>query len=169
MRFVAEDVQPSGTTFLPGSLRIPGAPASAANPSDVQGDDLGEYEAARGAVRFFLGSGATAGRGGELAVGGQPGDRAQISLEVRVDENGTAKQEITNVAQATFLASRLGKELSAPSSPATIAGAPGPPGPTPADPAVIESAPAGVGGVATSAEPERSRDAPHPVCRSSFL
>ena len=85
--FVAEDVLPSGTTFLPGSLRIPGAPASVANPSDVQGDDLGEYEPARGAVRFFLGSGAAAGRGGELAVGGQPGDRAQISLEVRVDRD----------------------------------------------------------------------------------
>ena len=137
--FVAEDVLPSGTTFLPGSLRIPGAPASIANPSDVQGDDLGEYEPARGAVRFFLGSGAAAGRGGELAVGGQPGDRAQISLEVRVDENGTAKQEITNVAQATFLASTLGKELSALSSPATIAGAPGPPGPAPADLALAQS------------------------------
>ena len=79
---MAEDALLAGTTYLPGSLRIAGGPI----PTDVQGDDLGEYDAAARAVRFFLGADAAPGAGGTLAAVGQPAGR--VSFEVRVDENG---------------------------------------------------------------------------------
>ena len=137
--FVAVDHLPSETTYLPGSLRIGGPPASAGTASDLRGDDLGEYEPAQHAVRFFLGSGAAAGRGGELAVAGAPGDRARISFEVRVDENVTNEREIRNFALATFIAPTLGKELTALSSEANVRVTPGPMGSEPADLAVSQS------------------------------
>jgi uncharacterized repeat protein (TIGR01451 family) len=146
--FVARDLLPSDTTYVAGSLRISGAPAAVATPSDLPGDDLGEYEPAAHAVRFFLGSGAAAGSGGELAVAGAPGDRAQISFEARVDDNVTAEREIRNVALATFVAPTLGKELTALSSEANIRATPAPMGSEPADLAVAQSetvAPAALG------------------------
>ena len=78
--FVATDTIPADTTYVAGSLRIPTAPASAATPTDLVGDDQGEYDAAQNTVRFFLGSGAAAGKGGTVAVAGAPRDTAQISL-----------------------------------------------------------------------------------------
>jgi uncharacterized repeat protein (TIGR01451 family) len=81
--FVATDKIPPDTTYVAGTLRIPTAPASAANPTDLVGDDQGEYDTAQQTVRFFLGSGAAAGRGGTLAPSGAPGSTAQISFDVR--------------------------------------------------------------------------------------
>ncbi len=131
--FVAEDPLPAGTTYLADSLRIPGAAADTAHPSDIHGDDLGEYDAVARTVRFFLGAGAGPGRGGELAAAGGAGDQAEFSFEARVDEGVTAEHELTNVAQAAFLAPSLNKALSALSPPATIKVIPGPPAPAPAD------------------------------------
>jgi uncharacterized repeat protein (TIGR01451 family) len=130
--FVATDKIPPSTTFVAGSLRIPTAPAAGATPTDLVGDDPGEYDAAQNMVRFFLGSGAAAGRGGTLAVGGTPGDTAQISFEVRVDDSLTADQEIRNTAQAIFIAPTLGKQLTALSSETIVTATPSP---TPAEPA----------------------------------
>ena len=127
--FVAEDPLPAGITYQPGSLQIPGASVNLASPSDITGDDLGEYDAATRAVRFFLGSGAAPGAGGTVAAAGQPGNQVQITFEARVDEKVTAEHDITDVAQATFLAPSLNKELSALSSPATITVVPAPPPP----------------------------------------
>jgi len=136
--FVAEDVLPSETTYLAGSLRIPGAPAAVATPSDLPGDDLGEYDGAARRVRFFLGAGPA------------PGATVQVSFDARVDENVTEEREITDVAGATFIAPSLGKELSALSSPATIKVVPTPlPPPPEADLATAETetvAPAPAGG-----------------------
>ncbi len=137
--FVASDKIPPGTTYVAGSLRIPTAPASAATPSDLVGDDQGEFDAARNSVRFFLGSGAAAGVGGALAVAGAPGDTAQVSFEVRVDDNLTAEQEIRNVAQATFIAPTLGKELTALSSETLVTATPSPTQSEPADLALAQS------------------------------
>jgi uncharacterized repeat protein (TIGR01451 family) len=137
--FVASDKLPPDTTYLAGSLRIPGAPTSAAAPSDLAGDDLGEYDAAQHAVRFFLGSGAAAGHGGMLSVAGTPGDTAQISFDVRVDDNLTAEREIKNVAQATFIAPTLGKELTALSSETLVTATPSPTMSEPADLALAQS------------------------------
>ena len=129
--FVAEDALPAGTTYLAGSLRIPGAPAAAASPSDLPGDDLGEYDGAARTVRFFLGAGAAPGAGGSLALAGQPGSTAQVSFDARVDENITEAREITDVASASFVAPSLGKQLSALSSPATVTVVPTPLPPPP--------------------------------------
>ena len=131
--FVATDTIPADTTYVAGSLRIPTAPASAATPTDLVGDDQGEYDAAQNTVRFFLGSGAAAGGGGTVAVAGAPRDTAQISFEVRVDDNLTAEHEIRNTAQATFFAPTLGKELTALSSEATVSATPSPTASEPAD------------------------------------
>ena len=137
--FVASDHLPADTTYVPGSLRIVEPPANAGAATDLRGDDLGEYEPGQHAVRFFLGSGAGVGRGGELAVAGAPGDRAQISFEVRVDDKLTAEHEIKNVAVATFVAPTLGKELSALSSESTVSAAPSPTSSEPADLAIAQS------------------------------
>ncbi len=131
--FVATDKIPDDTTYVAGSLRIPSAPASAAAPTDLVGDDQGEYDAAQNTVRFFLGSGAAAGTGGTVAVAGAPGDTVQVSFEVRVDDNLTAEHEIRNTAQATFIAPTLGKELTALSSETIVSATPSPTAPEPAD------------------------------------
>jgi uncharacterized repeat protein (TIGR01451 family) len=148
--FVAEDALPAGTTYLAGSLRIPGAPAAIASPSDLPSDDLGEYDPAARTVRFFLGAGAAPGVGGSLAAAGQPGATAQITFDARVNENIAEEREITDVASATFIAPSLGKQLSALSSPATIKVVPTPlPPPPEADLATAQTetvAPAPAGG-----------------------
>ena len=125
--FVAADRLPANTTYVAGSLRIAGAPGPAGAPTDMAGDDQGEFDPTQNSVRFFLGSRAGAGRGGTLAVAGSPGDGAEISFDVRVDENLTAEQEIRNVAQATFIAPTLAKQLTALSSETLVSAMPGPP------------------------------------------
>jgi uncharacterized repeat protein (TIGR01451 family) len=62
----------------------------------------------------------------------RPRATAQISFEVRVDDNLTAEREIKNTAQATFVAPTLGKELTALSSETILSATPTP---TPAEPA----------------------------------
>jgi uncharacterized repeat protein (TIGR01451 family) len=137
--FVATDRIPPNTTYVAGSLRIPSATAGAGAPTDLAGDDQGEYDAAQRAVRFFLGSGAAPGQGGTVAVAGSPGDTAQISFEVRVDDNLTAEHEIRNTAQARFVAPTLGKELTALSSETLVSATPSPTAPEPADLALAQS------------------------------
>ncbi len=137
--FVATDKLPPDTTYVAGSLRIASPPSSAGAPTDMAGDDQGEFDAAQNMVRFFLGSGAGAGRGGTLAVAGSPGNRPEISFEARVDDNLTAEHEIRNVAQATFIAPTLGKQLTALSSEAIVTATPGPMPSEPADLALLQT------------------------------
>ncbi len=137
--FVAADKVPPNTTYVAGTLRISSAPANVASPTDLVGDDLGEYDAAQNSVRFYLGSGAAAGRGGTIALAGSPGATAQISFEVRVDDNLVAEHEVRNVAQATFVAPTLGKELTALSSETIVSATPGPVPAEPADLALAQS------------------------------
>ncbi|HTT27026.1 MAG TPA: hypothetical protein VMG37_01340 [Solirubrobacteraceae bacterium] len=137
--FVTTDKLPPNTTYVAGTLRIPSAPATATTPTDLIGDDLGEYDSAQNMVRFFLGSGSAAGRGGTIAVAGSPGDTAQISFEVRVDDNLTAEHEIKNTAQATFIAPTLGKELTALSSETIVSATPVPAPSEPADLGLAQS------------------------------
>ena len=133
--FVAEDSLPAGTTYQPGSLRIAGGPV----PTDVQGDDLGEYDATARAFRFFVGAGAARGAGGTLAPAGQPGSTAQVSFEARVDENVIEEHDVTDVAGASFVAPSLNQPLSGLSSPATIKVVPSPSPPPEADLAIMQS------------------------------
>ncbi len=147
---VAEDALPAGTTYLAGSLQISGAPTPAGSPSDLPGDDLGEYHAVARKVRFFLGAGAAPGAGGSLSVAGQPGSTARVTFDARVDENLTEEREITDVASATFIAPSLSNQLSALSSPAAVKVVPTPlPPPPEADLATAQTetvAPAPGGG-----------------------
>lgn len=115
--FVAGDSVPAGTTYLPDTLKIAG---EATPLTDVLGDDLGEYDPTRHAVSFFLGQGASPGHGGALGVRGAAGNEASISFDVRVDPSPPELTEVTNLAQATFVAQTLGKEPSALSPPARI-------------------------------------------------
>ncbi|MGZ4194863.1 MAG: DUF11 domain-containing protein [Solirubrobacteraceae bacterium] len=133
------DHLPSNATYLAGTLRISGAPASQATPSDLSGDDLGEYDPSQHTVRFFLGSGATPTRGGDIAISGAPGDRTQISFDVRVNPNDSADSEIKNVALATFIAPTLNRELSARSSETVTQVAAQPRSAEPADLALAQS------------------------------
>ena len=137
--FVATDTLPADTTYVAGSLRIPSAPSTAAAPSDTASDDQGEFDAAQNTVRFFLGSGAGAGQGGTLAAAGSSGDRAEISFDVRVDDNLTAEHEIRNVARATFVAPTLGKQLTALSSETIVSATPGSMTSVPADLDLLQS------------------------------
>jgi uncharacterized repeat protein (TIGR01451 family) len=109
--FVGEDLLPAGVTYAPGSISIPTAPAGERAPSDVVGDDAGEYDGARRAVRVSLGT---------VAIAGSPGDRAEFAFDVRVDPDSTEQREIGDVAQATFQAPTLRAGLSAVSSLASV-------------------------------------------------
>jgi uncharacterized repeat protein (TIGR01451 family) len=146
--FVAVDQLPPDTTYLPGSLRITAPAVNTSAPTDLSGDDLGEYDPTGRAVRFFLGSSAGPGRGGDITASGSPGDRAQVSLEVRIDPDTSAEREIRNVAEATFIAPTLGRELTALSSETITRAVPEPGSPEPADLALAQSetvAPAALG------------------------
>ena len=125
--FVASDVLPAGTAYLPGSLEIRPAGGSPLRPSDDVGDDLGEYEPRSRAVRLYLGAGAGPGRGGELA----PATSAAISFQALVEGDVAADTLIENVAQAGFQAATLARALTAISTPAAVrvASKPGPPPP----------------------------------------
>src|SRR5262249_19000376 len=114
--FVAEDALPAGISYLPGSISTPTGPAS-----DIAGDDAGEYDGSRRAVRAFLGT---------LAIAGAAGPSARTSSGARVDAHTGESREITDIAQATFRAPTLAQELSAVSTPATVTVIPEPTPPT---------------------------------------
>ena len=71
--FVATDKIPANTTYVAGSLRIPSAPAAKPLQPTCSATTRASTTPAQSTVRFFLGSGATAGQGGTLAVAGAPG------------------------------------------------------------------------------------------------
>jgi uncharacterized repeat protein (TIGR01451 family) len=79
------DPLPPRTAFVPGSIRLNGAPVS-----DAAGDDLGEFAGGRVVVR--LGTGATAGTGGTLA----PNASATVSFQVTVATSGLASGATTS-------------------------------------------------------------------------
>jgi uncharacterized repeat protein (TIGR01451 family) len=89
---VFADTLPTGTTYLPGSLRLDGAPLS-----DVGGDDVGDVTG--NAVTVRLGSGATAVAGGTVL----PGDPAvTVSYAVTVTGPFTAGGHIPNNSTTTY-------------------------------------------------------------------
>jgi acyl-coenzyme A thioesterase PaaI-like protein len=104
---------------VPGSLRIEGLAPPADAPSDLAGDDLGEYDPGTRTVRFFLGAGATPGRGGVLAIAPASDSESTISFEAEVDPSSTAV-ELVNAGSASFRAPSLNRSLSAISDPARI-------------------------------------------------
>ena len=88
------DPLPAGSAFVPGSIRLNGAPVS-----DAAGDDLGEFAGGRVVVR--LGTGATTATGGTLA----PNASATVSFQVTVATAGLASgATIENTADFAFRA-----------------------------------------------------------------
>ncbi len=95
---VLTDAVPDGTTYVPGSLTIGGAPVT-----DGGGDDAGD--AAGGTVTARLGAGANAAAGGALA----PGSAAiTVTFQVTVDTAVPAPASVENVGRIAFTAQTTG-------------------------------------------------------------
>jgi uncharacterized repeat protein (TIGR01451 family)/LPXTG-motif cell wall-anchored protein len=108
---VLADEIPEFTTFVAGSLRIDGAPAT-----DGAGDDLGELEASPERVVARIGGGATAASGGSLAIGAS----STVSFRVVVGEVPTG-EVVSNVAGASFRAATSGLPIEAVSNTSVLA------------------------------------------------
>ncbi|MEJ5914735.1 Ig-like domain-containing protein, partial [Pseudokineococcus sp. 1T1Z-3] len=106
------DAVPTGTTFVPGSIRV-GAGSSFSDlvytaATDADGDDLGRYRTGEhgGVVEAFVGEGATPAEGGRVptASGAGPGERTHWALSFDVTVDGTVADgaRLLNIAQLTF-------------------------------------------------------------------
>ncbi len=102
--FVMHDPIPTGSTYVPGSLRIIAGPQAPASPTDALGDDAGEFNSAAGQVVFRLGTGGNATTGGVIA----PNGTDTVTFEVRINAGDVAGQQIVNQATATFVGQTLG-------------------------------------------------------------
>jgi uncharacterized repeat protein (TIGR01451 family) len=111
--FLATDVIPTGTTYVPNSLRIVSGPNAPGAPTDASGDDLAEFDTASNKVVFRLGQGATAARGGLLAASGLAGNSTSISFDVTIDGGLAVGSTITNDAMAQFLSQTLATAITA--------------------------------------------------------
>jgi uncharacterized repeat protein (TIGR01451 family) len=90
------DTLPTGTTYVPGSLRsVKGATTT--RPTDGSGDDIGEYVSGSRRLNLRVGTGATAAAGGTLA----PGESQTMSYQVTVDST-LAGTTLSNDANANY-------------------------------------------------------------------
>ncbi len=102
--FVMRDSIPTGTTYVPGSLRITAGPQAPLNPTDAIGDDAAEFNSATGEVIFRLGAGAKATTGGQIA----PNETDTVTFDVTINPDTAPGQQIINQANATFTGFTLG-------------------------------------------------------------
>ena len=102
--FVMRDPIPSGSTYVPKSLRITAGPQAPASPTDALSDDAGEFNSASGEVVFRLGAGGNATTGGMIP----PGATDTVTFEVAINAGAAPGQQITNQATATFIGATLG-------------------------------------------------------------
>lgn len=116
-QFVAEDVIPANSTYVPGSLEVAAGPNAPSSPTDAIGDDIGEFVTDANLVRFRLGQGASATRGGLLVAGGSAASSATVTFEVTVGAGLPHGTTITNQATAQFQSQTLNTPLSAESEP----------------------------------------------------
>jgi uncharacterized repeat protein (TIGR01451 family) len=90
------DTLPTGTTYVPGSLRsVKGATTT--RPTDGSGDDIGEYVSGSRRLNLRVGTGATPAAGGTLA----PGESQTMSYQVTVDST-LAGTTLSNDANANY-------------------------------------------------------------------
>jgi uncharacterized repeat protein (TIGR01451 family) len=115
--FLATDVIPAGTTYVPGSLRLLTGPNSPAAPTDATGDDVAEFDPVSNKVVFRLGQGANAARGGLLTAAGASGNTTSFSFDVTIDGADPVGTQITNQAGAQFLSQTLATPLTATTPP----------------------------------------------------
>ncbi len=113
------DPIPVGTTYVPGSLAITSG-AGSGPATDAAGDDLAEGGAS--GVVFRLGTGATAGGGGQLAVG----EATSVRFRVKVADGTAAGTVIPNAATTDFTAATSGTPFTDTTAPVsvTVVGAP---------------------------------------------
>lgn len=101
---VLTDAIPPGTTYVPHSLQVVTG-ANAGPKTDDAGDDQAEFDSTAKAVVFRLGSGATEGVGGDLAVNAT----TQIRFTVRVQPEGlTSGFKVINSSTVGFVGETLG-------------------------------------------------------------
>ncbi|PZA08210.1 MULTISPECIES: DUF11 domain-containing protein [unclassified Meiothermus] len=129
---VLRDPIPSGTQYVPGSLRVvqnaAGAPTGTF--TDAAGDDIAEYSSACSelpgsppCVRFRLGTGANATQGGLIL----PTQGATVRFRVQVLPSA-AGQTLTNTARVDYNSQTLGTAFSQAASASASASVPTPPG-----------------------------------------
>ncbi len=98
VKTVLTDAIPTGTTFVPGSLK-----AGATSLTDGTGDDIGSYASGAPTVRVNLGTGAgfgtTPADGGTVAVGAAT---ATVTFDVTVNSDIADGAIISNTAQFTY-------------------------------------------------------------------
>lgn len=105
---VLTDKIPTGTTYVPGTLRIVDGPGSGGK-TDGPGDDQARLDPETGRVIFNLGAGATAGTGGTLPSTVDAPGGTTVEFRVRVDR-ASAGRQIENQAGATY-DNTLGKDV----------------------------------------------------------
>jgi uncharacterized repeat protein (TIGR01451 family) len=113
-QLIARDNIPTGTTYVPNSLRIASGPNAGAR-TDVSADDQAEYESENRRVTFRLGTGASATAGGRLS----PAESTSFTFQVKVNADVLDKATISGQATARFFGQSLGTSLSNTSPAAT--------------------------------------------------
>ncbi|MFN8571509.1 MAG: hypothetical protein U0132_05580 [Gemmatimonadaceae bacterium] len=116
---VVDDNIPSGTTYVPNTLRIVGG-ASAGNKTDAAGDDQAEFAVGPNRVRFRVGANATAAVGGRL----NPGIGTRVRFSIQINANATNGQVISNQGFLTYRDASNDAVDVEPSGP--VQGSPGP-------------------------------------------
>ncbi len=93
------DLLPAAVIYEPGSLRIDGQART-----DAPGDDPAEYDPAAREVVLFLGTGATATRGGSLTFN----QTTVVTFQARIRATVTANTPISNQAISGYVGRTLG-------------------------------------------------------------
>jgi uncharacterized repeat protein (TIGR01451 family) len=101
--FVMRDPIPSGSTYVPGSLRVTQGPQTGAKTDALDGDSA-QFNSNANAVVFGLGSGATGSSGGSIA----DGETDTATFQVKIDASDTNGQQIVNTANASYSGASLG-------------------------------------------------------------
>ncbi|HXO08875.1 MAG TPA: DUF11 domain-containing protein, partial [Solirubrobacteraceae bacterium] len=101
--FVMRDPIPSGSTYVPGSLRVTQGPQTGAK-TDARDNDSAQFDSNANAVVFGLGSGATGSSGGSIA----DGETDTATFQVKINASDANGQQIINQAGASYSGASLG-------------------------------------------------------------
>jgi len=100
-RFIVADAIPTGTTYVPGSLKINNSPVS-----DASADDLGEINSTGTAIIARLGTGATATSGGRIDIGTT--HTVSFQVEISTSAQGT---NVENFAELNYRGATINKDV----------------------------------------------------------